>query len=377
MATLTTLPALLESLTQSLSSAHEMTPKLTNVSPPKDGLSLLDVKNELLLSYLQNLVFLILLKIRNAKKGADANATGEEEDDDDELFDTVREKLVELRLFLEKGARPLEAKLQYSITQFLKATEHHQQQEKQRLAASKRKNASDDEDEDEDEDDDEESEEEGSTRRRGRANAAPGLKNLQEDVKAAREKDTRGADGKTGVYQPPKRERKLMDAPNPDERRRDRRVGKSATMDEYVATELSAAPLAEPSIGTTIVQGGRRMKSASERKDEDERREYEETNFVRLPAMSKKEKAKKAQREGRSDKMQFGGEEWRGLGEGVDRIDRLTRRKDGGRGGGVRALLDKSRKRGPETTDGPRGSGMEMGERFHKRAKMLDSGRRR
>ncbi|KAK0391409.1 hypothetical protein NLU13_0909 [Sarocladium strictum] len=372
MATLTTLPALLESLTQSLSSAHEMTPKLTNIGPPKDGLSLLDVKNELLLSYLQNLVFLILLKIRNAKKGADADATGEEDDDD--LFETVREKLVELRLFLEKGARPLEAKLQYSITQFLKATEHHQQQEK--LAASKRKEASDDEDEDDD-DDDEESEEEGTSRRRGRVTAAPGLKNLQEDVKAAREKDSRGADGKTGVYQPPKRERKLMDAPNPDERRRDRRGGKSATMDEYVATELSAAPLAEPSIGTTIVQGGRRMKSASERKDEDERREYEETNFVRLPAMSKKEKKQKAKREGRSDKMEFGGEEWRGLGEGVDRIDRLTRRRDGGKGGGVRALLDKSRKRGPETTDGPRGSGMEMGERFHKRAKMLETGRRR
>lgn len=369
MASLNTLPALLESLSQSLSSAHEMTPKLTNISPPKDGLSLLDVKNELLLSYLQNLVFLILLKIRNAKKGAD---TGDE--DDNELFDTVREKLVELRLFLEKGARPLEAKLQYSITQFLKATEHHQQQE--RLAASKRKAAEEDEDED-DEDDDEESEEEDTSRRRGRTNAAPGLKNLQEDVKAARDKDTRGADGKTGVYQPPKRERKLMDAPNPDERRRDRRAGKSATMDEYVATELSAAPLAEPSIGTTIVQGGRRMKSTSERKEEAERREYEEMNFVRLPAMSKKDKAKKAQREGRSDKMQFGGEEWRGLGEGVDRIDRLTRRKDGGRGGGVRALLDKSRKRGPETIDGPRGSGMEMGERFHKRAKMLESGRRR
>lgn len=372
MAALTTLPALLESLTQSLTSAHEMTPKLDNISPPKDGLSLLDVKNELLLSYLQNLVFLILLKIRNAKKDADADATGEDVDD---LFDTVREKLVELRLFLEKGARPLEAKLQYSITQFLKATEHHQQQE--RLAASKRKQDEEDEDEDDEDEDDEESEEEDTSRRRGRV-TAPGLKNLQEDVKAVRDKDSQGADGKAGVYQPPRRERKLMDAPKPDERRgRDRRGGKSQTMDEYIATEMSAAPLAEPSIGTTIVQGGRRMKSASERKEEDERRNYEETNFVRLPAMSKKDKQKKAQREGRSDKMQFGGEEWRGLGEGVDRIDRLTRGKERGRGGGVRALLDKSRKRGPETTDGPRGSGMEMGERFHKRAKMLDSGRRR
>ncbi|KAH8173494.1 sas10/Utp3/C1D family protein [Sarocladium implicatum] len=368
MAAPATLPALLESLTQSLTSASDMTPQLTNIAPPKDGLSLLDVKNELLLSYLQNLVFLILLKIRNARKGAQSD------EDEDDLSEAVREKLVELRLFLEKGARPLEAKLQYSITQFLNATERHQQQEK--LAASKRKNDSEDEDEDEDDEDDSEEED---TRARGRNITAPGRSKLQEDVKTAREKESRTAEGKSGVYQPPKRERKVMDAPGGDERRsRDRRGGKSHTMDEYVATELSAAPLAEPSIGTTIVQGGRRMKSASERKEEDERREYEESNFVRLPAASKKERAKKNRAEGRSDKMQFGGEEWRGLGEGVDRIDRLTRRRDGGgRGGGVRALLDKSRKRGPETTDGPRGSGMEMGERFHKRAKMLETGRRR
>lgn len=364
MAAPATLPALLESLTQSLTSAHDMTPQFTNIAPPKDGLSLLDVKNELLLSYLQNLVFLILLKIRNAKKAVQSD----EDDEEDDLSETVREKLVELRLFLEKGARPLEAKLQYSITQFLNATERHQQQEK--LAANKRNNDSEEEDEDEDDD---ESEEEDTSRRKI---TAPGRNKLQEDVKTARENESRTADGKSGVYQPPKRERKTMDAPE-ERRSRDRRAGKSHTMDEYVATELSAAPLAEPSIGTTIVQGGRRMKSANERKEEDERREYEESNFVRLPATSKKERAKKNRQEGRSDKMQFGGEEWRGLGEGVDRIDRLTRGRGGGRGGGVRALLDKSRKRGPETTDGPRGSGMEMGERFHKRAKMLETGRRR
>ena len=145
-------------------------------------------------------------------------------------------------------------------------------------------------------------------------------------------------------------------------------------MDEFIADELSAAPAAEPSIGTTIVQGGRKMKTAQDRASEAERQVYEESNFVRLPKESKKDKAKKNREAGRSSRMQFGGEDWHDLGQGVDRIDRLTRRKEKG-GGGVRAMLEKSRKRGPETTDGPRGSG-EMGERFQKRVKLLETGRR-
>jgi U3 small nucleolar ribonucleoprotein protein LCP5 len=146
-------------------------------------------------------------------------------------------------------------------------------------------------------------------------------------------------------------------------------------MEEFVASELSSAPIAEPSIGTTIVQGGRRMKTTQERKDEAERTEYEEANFTRLPKESKKERAKKAKQLGKSGRMQFGGEEWHNLGEGIDRIDRLTKRKEGGAGSGVRAMLEKSRKRGPETEDGPRGSGHQMGERFHKKARLLEIGR--
>ena len=82
MAAPTTLPALLASLTQSLSLTQEATPKIAEIEHPKDGISLLDVKNELLLSYLQNLVFLILLKLRNAK--SDAGST--------ELDESVRAK---------------------------------------------------------------------------------------------------------------------------------------------------------------------------------------------------------------------------------------------------------------------------------------------
>ncbi|KAL7792020.1 hypothetical protein V8C37DRAFT_135222 [Trichoderma ceciliae] len=382
MAATTTLPALLASLTQSLSLAQEGTSKISTIEHPKDGISLLDVKNELLLSYLQNLVFLILVKLRNAK--ADGKDASEEEDED--LDEAVRTRLVQLRLYLEKGARPLEEKLRFSIDRFLRTAEDAQRREKMKeLKASGKTGSSTDEsgsgsedDEDEDSDQDAGSKGQDSSSRhrlqRGNVSAAPNMGSLMDDVALRPAKRDRDDDAPAGVYRPPRRERQVMETTQSREKAA-RRPMRSHTMDEFVASELSAAPVAEPSIGTTIVQGGRRMKTTQERKEEAERLEYEEMNFTRLPMESKKDRAKKAKQAGRSGRMQFGGEEWHNLGEGVDRIDRLTKRKDGGAGSGVRAMLEKSRKRGADTEDGPRGSGHQIGESFHKKARLLEVGR--
>ncbi|KJZ79961.1 hypothetical protein HIM_00675 [Hirsutella minnesotensis 3608] len=370
MAAPTTLPALLASLTQSLSLAQEATPKIAAIESPKDGISLLDVKNELLLSYLQNLVFLILLKLRNSKSPSDDITQSSQ------LDESVRAKLVELRLYLERGARPLEDKLRFSIERFLRTAEDAQRQEQIKQQARKSRDDKDsDSDASDQSDEDEESEAQETTDRRrvGRSTAAPRVGALIDDVTA---QTADREDGPSGVYRPPKRDRHVMETTRPRDKT-DRRPKKSHTMEEFVQSEFSTAPVAEPSIGTTIVQGGRKMKTVQERKDEAERREYEETNLVRLPKLSKKERAKKSKESGRGGRMEFGGEEWRDLGEGVDRIDRLTKRK-GPAGGGVRAMLEKSRKRGFDTSDGPRGSGHgpEIGERFQKKVRMLEAGRR-
>ncbi|PKK51188.1 hypothetical protein CI102_2797 [Trichoderma harzianum] len=355
MAAATTLPALLASLTQSLSLAQEGTSKISTIDHPKDGISLLDVKNELLLSYLQNLVFLILVKLRNAK--SDEKDASKEKDQD--LDDAVRTKLVELRLFLEKGARPLEEKLRFSIDRFLRTAEDAQRREKMKEAKESAKTGSSTDE---------------PQPKRGNLSAAPNMGSLMDDVAIRPAKRDQNDDAPAGVYRPPRRERQVMETTQTREKAA-RRPMRSHTMEEFVASELSSAPIAEPSIGTTIVQGGRRMKTQQERKDEQERQEYEETNFTRLPKESKKDRAKKAKQAGRSGRMQFGGEEWHNLGEGVDRIDRLTKRKEGGAGSGVRAMLEKSRKRGGDTEDGPRGSGHQMGERFHKKARLMEIGR--
>ena len=110
----------------------EATPKLSTLGATNNGISLLDVKNELLLSYLQNLVFLILLKTRTAKSGA-SSRTGRRPAT--ELNDAVVKKLVELRLYLEKGVRPLEDKLRYQIEKVLRAVDDAERQEKAEAAA--------------------------------------------------------------------------------------------------------------------------------------------------------------------------------------------------------------------------------------------------
>ena len=365
MAVTTTLPALLDLLSQSLSSAGDATPKLAGIEPRKDGLSLLDVKNELLLSYLQNLVFLILMKIRQSRDAAaDSRAKAD-------LHDLVVKKLVELRLYLEKGVRPLEDKLRYQIEKVLRAADDAERNAKSATAQADEAAAADEDDSD-----------------AGETKAPDAAKisdlayrpNLSAFVRpAGASNPAKKETDANGVYRPPRVAPTVMPTTTTERRERaERRPMKSATLDEFVADEFSSAPAAEPSIGTTIMQGGRRIKSASERAKEDEVREFEEKNFTRLPNVSKKDKAKNAKAAGRSKGMNFGGEEWRDISEGVDRIHRLTKTKTGGNN--TRALLEKSRKRVFDSTDGPRGSGVgggvEMGDRYQKKLKVQEGGRR-
>lgn len=356
-------------LTQSLSSALEAAPKLAGVEPPKDGLSLLDVKNELLLTYLQNLVFLILMKIRQSRDGS------ADDKSKSELQDLVVKKLVELRLYLEKGVRPLEDKLRYQIEKVLRAADDAERNAK---AAEQQANGdkSDSEDDEGSDADEKQDKAEATGNKISDLQFRPNLSAFVRPAGASAA-DTGKEKGTDGVYKPPRVAPTVM--PTTERRERnERRPMKSATLDEFIADEFSNAPAEHPSIGTTIVHGGRRTKTAAERAEEDERREFEERNFTRLPKQSKKDKAKAAKAAGGSRKMNFGGEDWRDIGEGVDRINRLTKGKSGGIG--TRALLEKSRKRGFDGADGPRGSGVtggvEMGERYQKKLKVLEGGRR-
>lgn len=379
MAPAITLPALLDSLTNSLTSAVEATPKLAGIAESENGVSLFDVKNELLLSYLQNLVFLILIKIRNARGGGDDADSGEKSS---KISDDVVAKLVELRLYLEKGVRPLEERLRFQLDKIIRAVDdadrNEQMAKEAQDAASESESGSDD-----DNDDDSDADKSGRSKAQGPAGPkqGPSFSNFSAPVSTGMAAAATAQD-KTGVYRPPKITPTVM--PTTERRERsERRPMKSATISEYIEDELSTAPSALPSVGSNVTFGGRKVKTASEREEEQRRRDFEEENFVRLPKDNKKQRAEKSRQDRRSAKMSFGGEEWRDLGEGVDRIAKLTARRDGGAGGGrsTKALLEKSRKRGRDTIDSNRGSGMgidtkEIGDRFNKKVKVMEGGRR-
>ncbi|KAJ5730651.1 uncharacterized protein N7483_005159 [Penicillium malachiteum] len=355
------LSTLLESLTSCLTSAASSLPsshkdESSNVSiePPKDGISLLDTKSEILLSYLQNLVFLIIFQLRQAS--STKGSTESEEPAEDSLRDEVSRKLVELRVFLDRGVRPLEGRLKYQIDKVIKAAEEAERSE--RPAPSKKSKG---EDESGSEEEDEDDMDEMAYRPNVAAFSKAKVEDQKSEVNAKRNNREAPSDG---IYRPPK----IMPTalPTLDKREReDRRPRRSNVIDEFVSAEMSSAPMAEPSIGSTIVAGGRETKSKKDREWEADRNRYEESNFVRLPKETKKEMAK---RRGR-DRQTYGGDEWKGLTEGADRIERLTRK---GKSGG--AALDKSRKRKNE--DGQRGDGVGVGEIFDKRRKKVDSWKR-
>lgn len=345
MAVNNSLASLLTTLTTSIQSATEALPE-GGIIPPQDGISLLDVKNDLLLSYLQNLVFLILLKLRSRSR----TIINDEEDDEGtpDTQDEVIKKLVELRVYLEKGVRPLETRLKYQIDKIIRAADDSARKTSQvsgksstSLSRKKSKAGANSDESDEESVGSAQTDEDLDDVSYG-PNRAAFIRPHKIDETTATESS------KDGIYKPPRITPMAMPITRGREEKQPRRSGKSATLDEFIATELSEAPLAQPNIGSTITAGGRHVKSDKERRDEAEKREYEESNFTRLPVAGKKDRAKS----GRARDGGWGGEEWRGLGAGLDRIERLTQKK-GGRG--TLGKLENSRKR--PIQDGPGGTG--------------------
>jgi U3 small nucleolar ribonucleoprotein protein LCP5 len=361
---LTTLTAALESASSALPDDGQQ------FLPPADGISLLDIKNDLLLSYLQNLAFLVLFRLRH----------GDDVTGSDGLESDVIGKLVDLRVYLERGVRPLENKLKYQIDKVVRAAEEADRRASQKTSTDREpkktpttKTLNKGSDVSDTDSEDLESEGELDREMDGNISAAPRpaalLRNLDTSNKEA--SSTRSRAAATGAYKPPRITPTAMpEPPSSREREGPARKRRSQLLDEYIDEELSAAPRAQPSIGSnsTIVKHGRGAMSSRDRERERERNEYEERNFVRLPAPSKAEK-KKGKLQGQRDPRDlFGGEDWTGLGGLGDRINRTVAGRSRGEGGNV---LERREKRRRDPQDGPRGDGVGIGETFEKRRKVV------
>ncbi|TKA76836.1 hypothetical protein B0A55_04632 [Friedmanniomyces simplex] len=131
MATTTTLPDILSSFTTATDAAIHGLPESAVLAPPEDGITLLDVKNEIFLAYLQALALRNLNVIRSIKHGDDASATHA-------LSEALTKKLVEHRVYLERGVKPLEAKIKYQVDKVVKAADDEERDtaQKAKVAAT-------------------------------------------------------------------------------------------------------------------------------------------------------------------------------------------------------------------------------------------------
>ncbi|KAI5803288.1 putative U3 small nucleolar ribonucleoprotein LCP5 [Peziza echinospora] len=355
---LPSITSLLETLTEALESTSSSLPDALKCLPPTNGISLLDLKNELMLSYIHNLVFFLLVRMRGGEDAAGCV-----------------QKLVEARTWLERGIRPVESKLRYQIDKVVKRSVEYESTANGILKKSSGAAAEESSD-DEGEDADEEAASNGATRviqsydidgeptvSRKQVEAqenAPTAGALTEELsfrpnptalarpatnEDSEDDDDRKAANPNGLYRPPRISATAMPttalptttaAPTA----MPRLSKKSHSLDAFIAAELSSAPAPEPSIGSTISASGRGSKSHQDRREEQDRKEYEESNFVRLPAPSKQERRKKMEHNAKFAGDQFGGEDWRGF---AGDLDRLTARAI--RPGRSSAALDKSRKR--------------------------------
>lgn len=288
----------LSTLVESLTSALDCLPSPSTLLP-EEGISLLSTKNELLISYLQDLIFLIILKIRGISTLSNESSPAQTLEEADSLDDSVVEKLVALRIYLEKGIRPLESRLKYQLDKLLAAANEP-------ASGLEINNGAD-------------SQEATAISLSDTDPAPPYHRNIHnKDISVpskiaplahrpnpasilAPHKDSTSRNAKVGLYRPPHIMPTSM-APPSSQKERTQRARKSATLEEYVREEMGDVPIAEPSIGAGNGLRGKAAEKARERAD------YEEGRLVRLPSE-------------RGKKRRVGGEDFFGgvgLGDGFD-----------------------------------------------------------
>lgn len=259
-----------------------------------NGISLLALKYHSLLSYIHNLAAITATQVARSSEDYPG-------DEVKEIRDRAVKNTVVDRIVMEKGVKGLEAKIAYQIEKVTKAYVKAKQQAESQVSG----NTADPEDDESDDDD--------------KLNYRPNPTALKSSTEEAR-------DDRAAKYVAPK-----ISAATPfakDHEGKAARKQKNSTMDEFIQ-ESSGAPIAEPSIGSTIMDGGRGgERTEKERRKQAEVQRYEEDNFTRLPGQSKKQ-AKRAAKQRQLDAQtkNFFGEDWGFTQHNNSNLEKATKRK--------------------------------------------------
>lgn len=281
-----------------------------------EDVSLLDLKNRSMLSYIHNVVLVILSQVERIKKGKVEEVEG--------LRQEAIENAITQRVTLDKGIKPLEKKLTYQLDKMVRSynkmqSDYNNKEEESNVADDDKQKES--RGSDSEESSEESSEDELSYRPDASSLIKKPMKKTSKSTEASDPSDP------SETYKPPKIS--AMAPPSSisnGQRENNRPNQKLQSMEEYLR-ESSDLPMEDRSIGANIVNHGRSVKTSQERKREQEVQRYEEENFTRLPnTMTKKDKSQK-----RRDMVNtFGGEDWsmfnntRDIGEGTSRKRKNT-----------------------------------------------------
>ncbi|ODV85240.1 hypothetical protein CANARDRAFT_182888, partial [[Candida] arabinofermentans NRRL YB-2248] len=260
-----------------------------------EGVSLLSLKNASMLSYINNLGLILGSKL-------DSYNTK-----DSEKIKQIKDKAVEStvvqRVTLDRGVKSLEKKVNYQLEKLVNAYQRREKEQEDVVEKAKSKaKGSDDDDDNDDSEDDSEDEDDALTYR-------PDPSALLQKKSTKQNGDEEETEATATKYRPPKISAMLppTSMSDPDKQSSSEKKQRNLqSMDEYLQS-ISDAPMVENSVGATIINKGRDMKSAKQLAKEAEIKRYEEENFTRLPnaqtKMSFKEKKRKARDE-------FMGEDW-------------------------------------------------------------------
>ncbi|ODV94399.1 hypothetical protein PACTADRAFT_51241 [Pachysolen tannophilus NRRL Y-2460] len=286
-----------------------------------EGVSLLSLKNSSLLSYVNNLLLIVLLNLQRMK-------TNELEN---KLRINAIENTIVQRVTIERGVKSLENRLSYQVDKLVGAYLRMENEERSSVSKldgnvnnknGKIKDKGDSDEESEAEDDEDED------ALAYRPDASSFATKASAAVKSASTSEQqKNATSTQEKYRPPKIAAMAPPSVTHDGEKGSKptsRFGKLQSMEEYLKSS-SDAPLVEDSIGATIVANGRGgVKTSKDKQKEEEIKRYEEENFTRLPTVLSKHE-KKLKRKQQMDS--FGGEDFGIFNNSGKDIDSSSSRK--------------------------------------------------
>jgi U3 small nucleolar ribonucleoprotein protein LCP5 len=291
-----------------------------------EGVSLLSLKSHSLLSYLNNLVLIILAHVEKLS----------EEDDniEDAKLKSIANSITQ-RVCLEKGIKPLEKKLNYQLDKMVRAYNRMEADESQAIKTAQENNENNEQGSNADDDESSEEEDDALSYRPDSAALAK-LTQSKSKSSTSREPRDEEASESAEKYKPPKIS--AMAPPKADPTAtgsKSSNTRKLQSMEEYLR-ENSDLPQLESSIGSTIVDNGRLgVKTDFDKKKEREIQRYEEDNFTRLPNTMTK---KSFQQKQRDMAHTFAGEDW-SMFNNSRKLDETSRKRKPG------SVWDKVKKR--------------------------------